>query len=36
MIDPAAMGGFAVMAFGRGLAEDVRLRGLTAAAPDLT
>jgi SAM-dependent MidA family methyltransferase len=36
MIDPAAMGGFAVMAFGRGLAKDVRLRGLTAAAPDLT
>ena len=36
MIDPAAMGGFAVMAFGRGLAPDARLRGLTAAAPDLT
>jgi hypothetical protein len=25
-----------VMAFGRGLAPDARLRGLTAAAPDLT
>jgi len=36
MIDPAAMGGFAVMAFGRGLARDARLRGLTAAPPDLT
>lgn len=28
MIDPAAMGGFRVMAFGRGLAEDSLLRGL--------
>jgi len=27
MIDPAAMGGFAVMAFGRGLLEPARLRG---------
>lgn len=28
MIDPAAMGGFAVMAFGRGLPPDAPLRGL--------
>jgi SAM-dependent MidA family methyltransferase len=36
MIDPAAMGGFAVMAFGRGLPVDAPLRGLTATAPDPT
>jgi SAM-dependent MidA family methyltransferase len=36
MIDPAAMGGFAVMAFGRGLADGASLRGLTAAGPDRT
>jgi hypothetical protein len=36
MIDPAAMGGFAVMAFGRGLPADAPLRGLTATAPDPT
>jgi SAM-dependent MidA family methyltransferase len=36
MIDPAAMGGFAVMAFGRGLAPDVTLRGLTATGPERT
>jgi SAM-dependent MidA family methyltransferase len=29
MIDPAAMGGFAVMAYGRGLPADPTLRGLT-------
>jgi len=37
MIDPAAMGGFAVLAFGRGLPDGTRLRGLTQphqAAPD--
>jgi SAM-dependent MidA family methyltransferase len=28
MIDPAAMGGFQVIAFGRGLPDDVALRGL--------
>jgi SAM-dependent MidA family methyltransferase len=28
MIDPAAMGGFQVMAFGRGLPDDAMLRGL--------
>jgi SAM-dependent MidA family methyltransferase len=32
MIDPAAMGGFAVMAFGRGLPDGVSLRGLTRVA----
>jgi SAM-dependent MidA family methyltransferase len=36
MIDPAAMGGFAVMAFGRGLPGAAPLRGLTATAPDPT
>ena len=36
MIDPAAMGGFAVMAFGRGLPVGASLRGLTATAPDPT
>jgi SAM-dependent MidA family methyltransferase len=29
MIDPAAMGGFRVIAFGRGLSRDATLRGLT-------
>jgi SAM-dependent MidA family methyltransferase len=33
MIDPAAMGGFAVMAFGRALAIDAGLRGLTPTDP---
>jgi SAM-dependent MidA family methyltransferase len=33
MIDPAAMGGFAVMAFGRALPIDARLRGLTPTDP---
>jgi len=36
MIDPAAMGRFAVMAFGRGLPVDAPLRGLTATVPDPT
>ena len=36
MIDPAAMGGFAVMAFGRGLPADAALRGLTPTTPDRT
>jgi SAM-dependent MidA family methyltransferase len=36
MIDPAAMGGFAVMAFGRGLPRDVPLRGLTSTRRDST
>ena len=36
MIDPAAMGGFAVMAFGRGLPVDASLRGLTATAANPT
>jgi SAM-dependent MidA family methyltransferase len=36
MIDPAAMGGFAVMAFGRGIPGDAPLRGLAATAPDST
>lgn len=36
MIDPAAMGGFAVMAFGRGLPVDAPLRGLSATARDST
>jgi SAM-dependent MidA family methyltransferase len=31
MIDPAAMGRFRVMAFGRGIATDARLRGLDRA-----
>jgi SAM-dependent MidA family methyltransferase len=35
MIDPAAMGGFAVMAFGRGIPDGAPLRGLTATGPDL-
>ena len=30
MIDPAAMGGFAVMAFGRGVPADAPLRGIHA------
>ena len=34
MIDPAAMGGFAVMAFGRRLDRGTALRGLTPTAPD--
>ena len=32
MIDPAAMGGFRVMAFGRGLTPNAVLRGITAPA----
>lgn len=36
MIDPAAMGGFRVMAFGRGLADPTSLRGLVEAAPTRT
>jgi SAM-dependent MidA family methyltransferase len=32
MIDPAAMGGFRVMAFGRGLPANAMLRGLTTLA----
>jgi SAM-dependent MidA family methyltransferase len=33
MIDPAAMGAFAVMAFGRGLPADAALRGLPETPP---
>jgi SAM-dependent MidA family methyltransferase len=36
MIDPAAMGGFAVMAFGRGVPGDAPLRGLAQTPPDRT
>ena len=36
MIDPAAMGGFPVMAFGRGLPVDAPLRGLSTTAADPT
>ena len=36
MIDPAAMGGFAVMAFGRGLPDGAPLRGLTRTTRDRT
>lgn len=33
MIDPAAMGGFAVMSFGRGMPDDAAPRGLGAGSP---